>query len=81
MGGTKYMTDTTENTYYKMIEHETYGKLALRRNYDDIKTVAKRKFKVLSQDNEKEIVYIQMEDTQEIIPMTFSVMIYLLRNY
>lgn len=62
------------------IEHEEYGKLTICRNYNQVKPLFKEKFEIISQDNEKEICYIQLHRSKKIIPMTFSAMIYLLRN-
>jgi hypothetical protein len=44
------------------------------------KEILKKKFKIVAQNNAEEIVWIQLEDNKQIIPLTFTVMIHLLRN-
>jgi len=73
------MMATKESTL-PAVEHEEYGKLTICRNYNDVKPLIKEKIKVVSQDNSKQIVWIQLERDNKIIPLSFSAMIFLLRN-
>ena len=70
----------TQDPPLPSVEHEEFGKLTLYRNYNEVKPLLNKKFKVVSQDNNKEIIWIKIEDTQKVIPLSFSAMIYLLRN-
>lgn len=62
------------------VEHEEYGKLTIQRHPQDVKPLLKKKFTILTQDNEREIIWIQLDKTNEIIALSYSAMIHILRN-